>query len=649
MKALWQFPVILLAWAGQPGQILEAQLHDAAQANDYNAAESLIARGADINARDDSGQTPLMYAVENHALEAAALLLEKGAEIDNSLLMLAAGRYSYRIIPLLIAAGLDVNARTPSGYTPLHAATDYVIRPQAVQSASSQLHKTARVLLDHGADANATSKYGQTPLHHAAHSKIPDTIRLLVNHGASVAARDIVGWTPLHYALTIGGDDTSDDTRRTALTLVERGAPVDAETTVAGWRSLHLAVWHNDPTIVRTLIERGADINARMMPGGVTPLHLALRQPGEIADMAETAGWSQARLEERLKAAGEVVAVLRSVGAFDRVDEAAFPRFISDGWFRDDWWVYNKRRGYPEPYSSMFYFSSGRYSIQGSFTAKGAVEHLISEPFGGISFGHYGNILGILDKEGRMQLQWIADNSIKEKGLCFDAVSGLDHVRLLLAPSGTAHQPYNVYLYYDPDSGLLVEAFNDYWFGHRTAEPGHNGACNWRQAKEAVAKFKEVFPALQVGEVVTIDKGTSFVMPARAIERVTAESSLASLRVLPSDVAEVSSSLESPRWEIVKASRGIITPYGGYPMMSSLLVRDKEQDNWRSISDCAHIDIRELRDNTLLFDVRPNCDIDEFYTRVKLDLATMQASATWPSDCESIDNCRLDFSAKGNP
>ena len=37
------------------------------------------------------------------------------------------------------------------------------------------------------------------------------------------------------------------------------------------------------------------------------------------------------------------------------------------------------------------------------------------------------------------------------------AVSGLGHVRLLLEPSGTAHNPYNVYVYHDADSAMLVK------------------------------------------------------------------------------------------------------------------------------------------------------------------------------------------------
>lgn len=42
----------------------------------------LLNEGADINARDHSGATPLVYALRNQRFELAKLLLEKGADVD---------------------------------------------------------------------------------------------------------------------------------------------------------------------------------------------------------------------------------------------------------------------------------------------------------------------------------------------------------------------------------------------------------------------------------------------------------------------------------------------------------------------------------------------------------------------------------------
>ena len=86
--------------------------------------DSLIEKGADVNATDDNGQTPLHLALHNEHPEMAKLLIKKGA---------------------------DVNAKNKWGDTPLHLVLD---NPEI-----------AKLLIEHGADVNATDNYGDTLLH----------------------------------------------------------------------------------------------------------------------------------------------------------------------------------------------------------------------------------------------------------------------------------------------------------------------------------------------------------------------------------------------------------------------------------------------------------------------------------------------------
>jgi len=72
-------------------------IHEAAAGGDIEQIKSLISGGADVNAKDNNGSTPLHYAV----------IL---ANMD--------------VIKLLISNGADVNAKDKEGRTPLSWAKD---------------------------------------------------------------------------------------------------------------------------------------------------------------------------------------------------------------------------------------------------------------------------------------------------------------------------------------------------------------------------------------------------------------------------------------------------------------------------------------------------------------------------------------------
>lgn len=120
-------------------------LHTAADHDQTQVIELLIADGAEIDARSDAGDTPLHWAAFDGRTDAATLLIERGAEVNpkdkdgNTPLHWAAARGHVKMTELLIAHGADLRARTYTGCTPLRGAYDH--RQPA----------TARLLLQHGA------------------------------------------------------------------------------------------------------------------------------------------------------------------------------------------------------------------------------------------------------------------------------------------------------------------------------------------------------------------------------------------------------------------------------------------------------------------------------------------------------------------
>jgi ankyrin repeat protein len=90
-------------------------------------AELLLAKGADLRARDTEGRTALLLGSSDHFAqdELLKLLLAKGADVNeidnhgNTALMLAASADAFQVIETLLAAGANVNARNKDGWTAL--------------------------------------------------------------------------------------------------------------------------------------------------------------------------------------------------------------------------------------------------------------------------------------------------------------------------------------------------------------------------------------------------------------------------------------------------------------------------------------------------------------------------------------------------
>jgi truncated hemoglobin YjbI len=144
---------------GLRGQSL---LHDAALVGEAELAAVLIRSGADPDAKEAEGHTPLYRASTG---DVARVLLAAGATVD-------------------VASG-------PTRGTALH------------QAARRGYVSVAEALLDHGATIDARDSKGQTPLRRAVNCRQLQIVRLLVRRGADPNAADRRGVTPLDVARTV--------------------------------------------------------------------------------------------------------------------------------------------------------------------------------------------------------------------------------------------------------------------------------------------------------------------------------------------------------------------------------------------------------------------------------------------------------------
>src|SRR6516225_137052 len=143
---------------GLRGQTL---LHDASMVGAAELAAVLIRSGADPDAKEAEGHTPLYRASSG---DVARVLLAAGATVD-------------------IASG-------PTRGTALH------------QAARRGYVSVAQALLDHGATIDAHDAKKETPLRRAVNCRRIEIVRLLVRHGADPHAADRRGVTPLDMART---------------------------------------------------------------------------------------------------------------------------------------------------------------------------------------------------------------------------------------------------------------------------------------------------------------------------------------------------------------------------------------------------------------------------------------------------------------
>ncbi len=179
-------------------------LFEAARDGDVQTMMNLISDCGGPGQRDDEGNTLLHIAARSHRPEAVVFLIDKGANVNaknNRGLTPLHGLGHWedidvKIATLLIKYGADVNAQHDGSGVPLHS---------AVFQDNVDLVK---LLLENGANPNLANDVGDTPLHRAVHLNHKVAIaKLLIEHGADVNIKSTKKGTML-VALVTGFNES---------------------------------------------------------------------------------------------------------------------------------------------------------------------------------------------------------------------------------------------------------------------------------------------------------------------------------------------------------------------------------------------------------------------------------------------------------
>lgn len=220
----------------------DAELFRLIRAGETARIREALEGGADPEAREWFGATPMISAVENRRLDVIRLLVEAGAGPDTprlgmdefTPLHVAAQRDSLDAVLLLLELGADAARRT--WLTPI----DWAVSQPVVDALAAA-----------GGDPNARCpETGKAPLHRRACTAMVEPMRALLDAGAEHSARDLLGRTPLHH-VTLGhrrGDIAM------AVTLLLRAGASTEDRDEKGETVLQLAHRRRDGIALKALV-----------------------------------------------------------------------------------------------------------------------------------------------------------------------------------------------------------------------------------------------------------------------------------------------------------------------------------------------------------------------------------------------------------
>ena len=229
-----------------------------------NLVKNLLDAGADPNIADENSDSSLHAAIYGYCnTETVHNIISNGAQVNavNNIgetpLLTACSTAQRQLVILLLKSKADPNIVNVEGHGSLH---------KAVNADCSR--ETLQEIVDHGADVNAKDRRGRTALLLSCFYRQVDSLKVLIEAGADPTINDEEGFSCIHAA--VDGRCSTDVLQ----TLIDHGADVNA-TRKDGTTALMRACKTGQSESVMFLLASGADVN-NVKPDGSTSLHVAV-------------------------------------------------------------------------------------------------------------------------------------------------------------------------------------------------------------------------------------------------------------------------------------------------------------------------------------------------------------------------------------
>ncbi|THV44340.1 hypothetical protein BGAL_0668g00040 [Botrytis galanthina] len=226
-------------------------------------AKKLIEYGADFDAKDKEGRSPLYYAAYYGNLKVIQLLIERKAQLDSTdknseTALIAACRKHYEaIIRVLVDAGADVKIKSLFG-TALHFIS------------SIGCSHCAETILEYCGKLKKIRNDGPfgTSMHAAAFNGHSNLVKLFCSQGMSVRVADRTYGSPVTAAVA-GLNPGLDPGPFVEIIkeLIRHGVNINDQSGELG-PALRIAAYHGYPNVVRLLLEKGAKVRKATGPMG---------------------------------------------------------------------------------------------------------------------------------------------------------------------------------------------------------------------------------------------------------------------------------------------------------------------------------------------------------------------------------------------